>query len=412
MIKCREILSLPGLKDLKLVAGQNGLDRNLTWIHISDVPEIAEYVQGGELLFTTGLYLKNNTQEWVKLVQKINKKNLAGLVINVGPYIEDIPLELVKYADGLNFPLFKLPWEVKLVDVTKEICDYIIKRRIEERNKNELLESILFGDFNGTENEILISKAEYYGYKLDGKNCIVIIDIDKFGEFIKEYDIKEERKITKIKLILQQIVTSTLEESRRKFLWIFKKDSIILMLKFAESEDEFSIRLILNTIKERVSQGLKPLTVSIGVGNCYTEINQMQKSFKEAEKALKFAHYIKKGNSIAFYSQMGVFCLLYELERHKEKLDEFYRHMLEPLKRYDSENQTELLKTLEIFLDENCNVVHTAERMFIHRSTLIYRLKKIEEILNIELSNSENRFNLKLALEISKFLDSYKMMNN
>jgi len=57
-------------------------------------------------------------------------------------------------------------------------------------------------------------------------------------------------------------------------------------------------------------------------------------------------------------------------------------------------------------------VVHTAERMFVHRSTLLYRLKKIEEILTIELSDSENRFNLKLALEIGKFLDSYKMMDN
>ncbi|AZT89502.1 PucR family transcriptional regulator [Caldicellulosiruptor changbaiensis] len=412
MIKCKEILSLPALKDLRLVAGENGLDRNLTWIHISDVPEVAEYVQGGELLFTTGLYIRNDAEKWIKLIQKINEKNLAGLVINVGPYIDDIPFEVAKCAESLDFPLFKLPWDVKLVEVTKEICDYIIKRRIEERNKNELLENILFGDFDANENEILFSKAEYYGYKLDQRHCIVIVDIDNFGEFLKKHDIKEEQTITEIKYKLQQIVTNTFEEFNKKFLWIFKKDSIILMVRCLENQSEFSLRPILNTIKERISQRLKPLTVSIGVGKCYSEISQMQKSFKEAEKALKFAHCIKRGNSIAYYSEMGVFCLLYEFERHKEKLEEFCKQMLGPLKKYDEENQTELLKTLEVFLDENCNMVHSAKKMFIHRSTLMYRLKKIEEILGIEISNSENRFNLKLALEVNKFLDSYRMKEN
>lgn len=54
----------------------------------------------------------------------IEKLEVGGVIINVGPYIKEIPEEVIQIADAANFPVFELPWEVKIVEVTQEICSY------------------------------------------------------------------------------------------------------------------------------------------------------------------------------------------------------------------------------------------------------------------------------------------------
>lgn len=66
------------------------------------------------------------------------------------------------------------------------------------------------------------------------------------------------------------------------------------------------------------------------------------------------------------------------------------------------DKKNDLLKTLEVYLQENGNVSKSAEILFIHRRTMTYRLKKIEQLLNIDLNNSENRFILIFCLKIMK----------
>ncbi len=61
------------------------------------------------------------------------------------------------------------------------------------------------------------------------------------------------------------------------------------------------------------------------------------------------------------------------------------------IKEYDSKNGTELLKTLEAFLFENCSYTATAKRLNIHRSTLIYRINKIMELGDIDINNYSKR---------------------
>ena len=86
-----------------------------------------------------------------------------------------IPNESIEIANKLEIPLFTLPWEVKLVEVSQEISNAIILSRIEENSMNHFLSNILFGDgeLEGNATE----KAAYFGYNLDGKCCICVIHI-------------------------------------------------------------------------------------------------------------------------------------------------------------------------------------------------------------------------------------------
>ncbi|WP_341289324.1 helix-turn-helix domain-containing protein [Heyndrickxia faecalis] len=59
-----------------------------------------------------------------------------------------------------------------------------------------------------------------------------------------------------------------------------------------------------------------------------------------------------------------------------------------------------LCHTLDVYLKNNGNVNSTSKELFMHRSSLLYRLERIESLLNIRLNDSETRFNLMMALKL------------
>ena len=95
MVKCREVIQLPSLSKLKLVAGESGLERIVKWVHVLDMPDVVSWVRGGELLFMTGMSLKS-PMDLLNIVQVCAKKNVAGLVITPGKYVPTIPLEVLQ----------------------------------------------------------------------------------------------------------------------------------------------------------------------------------------------------------------------------------------------------------------------------------------------------------------------------
>lgn len=66
----------------------------------------------------------------------------------------------------------------------------------------------------------------------------------------------------------------------------------------------------------------------------------------------------------------------------------------------DKTKKTEYMKTLQMYLDNKCNAVQTANKLFIHRSTLIYRLDQIKEILGSDLSNPDEILYIMLSFRL------------
>lgn len=62
------------------------------------------------------------------------------------------------------------------------------------------------------------------------------------------------------------------------------------------------------------------------------------------------------------------------------------------LRDYDQEHHTDLFHTLRVYLEHNLNISHTSEALIIHRSTLLYRLERIEALTNLTLDSPKLRF--------------------
>ncbi len=83
---------------------------------------------------------------------------------------------------------------------------------------------------------------------------------------------------------------------------------------------------------------------------------------------------------------------------------DYYEHTLKPLAEYDNINGSDLCLTLRTYLKNNGSVKDTADELFVHRNTINYKLNKIEELLGVEMSSTQARTELTLALALQDIL--------
>ena len=86
------------------------------------------------------------------------------------------------------------------------------------------------------------------------------------------------------------------------------------------------------------------------------------------------------------------------------ELQGFFDETVEPLASYDEQYETELVRTLETFLDADGNVARTAEKLFTHRHTIRYRLDRVRELTGLDVSSTDGRERLSLGLKAMRVL--------
>lgn len=397
IVTCKSILNLPGLEKMKVAAGENGLDREITWIHIIEVPDAANFVKGGELLFITGIAIKDNSKMLLKFIKDIVSRNLAGLVINVGPYIKEIPKEVIDFANSASFPVFELPFEVKLIDVTQIICMAIFTQNEHKASINNFMKEIIFE--NAKVDEEIMDRAILYGYKREKRYCSVVVDIDDFKLYIKRKNIIDEDVIVNIKNRIHNTIEYVLTKNRKKYFYTAQSDAFYFMVcSSTEKMDS-----IAETIRQEILKRMGDITVSIGIGDECSELKDFKNVTLKAIKALKLSKIFEKKNCVVNYKNLGIFRLFFDVKIYGE-MKELFDESLLKLKKYDDENSSVLVETLITYLKENRNLGKTAEKLYIHRNTMKYRINRIEEILNCDLKDDETAFNILLCIKIGIFL--------
>lgn len=406
-IRVNDIIKLDSFKDIKLIAGEKGVQSLVEWIYIAecfeDPLESIQWIQGGELVFITGSGIKGNLSILNNFIRGIKEKRGAGLIVNIGPYIEKIPEDTIALANELDIPLMEMPWDIKLSEISKEVSKAIIMSRIEENSLSHFLSNLLFGD--GGIEEDAINKAAYFGYDLSGECCICEVDVDKFEAYLKNNNIKDESGISKLKIRYKKMVQDTLEKNGLKVPLIEKGDSVIFINKSDTGSMGRLDRSISDIIKNTVKY-LNGMTVSIGIGNSYKELNMMKQSLKEAEIAIESIKCKGFGDTSMYYKDSGVYALLFNIQ-DKNVLKNFYFETLGPILTISEGNSKDgsYIQILETYLNENCNITAASEKLFVHRNTLKYKINKIEELLECDLHDFNQCIKLKIALYIRPMLE-------
>lgn len=147
------------------------------------------------------------------------------------------------------------------------------------------------------------------------------------------------------------------------------------------------------------------MRINIYVGS-QQAIAHLNRSFNEALKMIRFT---KKEQSGIYFAENFYFENFFQTHIKDPEATEFINHYLSPLLEHDAESDSSLLETLKVFLDHHQNLAAASRALFIHRNTLLYRIDKIESLLDSKLADPSTALSLALAL---KFLNDYPLKMN
>lgn len=129
-----EVLALPVLTagSPRVVGGESGLGRPVRWVHVSEAADLTDLLEGGELVLTTGLPLADGPGAASDYLRMLAGQRVAGLVVECGTHLREVPDHLGPLADSLALPVVALTSEIRFVDVTQQVHRLIVADRYDE----------------------------------------------------------------------------------------------------------------------------------------------------------------------------------------------------------------------------------------------------------------------------------------
>lgn len=122
----REALLLPPLAGSRVLAGHAGLDRPLLSINVMDAPDIADWSTPGQLILTTGFALPPDVERARDVLAALARRGAAGFGLKVRRFWQEVPPELLSWANGVGFPLLALPHAPSFADMIAAILPFIL----------------------------------------------------------------------------------------------------------------------------------------------------------------------------------------------------------------------------------------------------------------------------------------------
>ena len=156
-------------------------------------------------------------------------------------------------------------------------------------------------------------------------------------------------------------------------------------------------------IEDELRRSLPGFAVTAGFSRHAEDAAQIYRAGKEALMAANVAE--SEGRSPLAFEETGSYRLLLPaMSEDPAELERFFDETVAPLAAYDEQYETELVATVEAYLDNDGNVTPTAETLFTHRHTVRYRLERVRELCGHDLSSTEGREKLGLGLKAMRVL--------
>jgi DNA-binding PucR family transcriptional regulator len=168
--------------------------------------------------------------------------------------------------------------------------------------------------------------------------------------------------------------------------------------------DEATAARAAEAVLNEMQAGLAGYTFALGRSRIAKDPAELPRAASEALLAANVAQGSRDGAALAFEQTGAYRLLLSAMSENPSELQRFYAETVEPLVAYDEQYETDLVRTLETFLEADGNVAGTAQRLFTHRHTVYYRLERVRELSGLDVSSSDGREKLSLGLKSMRVL--------
>ena len=294
--------------------------------------------------------------------------------------------------------------------------EFLLKElHLEQQARENFIQDLISGRV-GSDSDLFISRGKIVGCDILIPRIAMILNIYQFENTaklsLKAFNGKKEGE-----LYLQRLKNDVLQTVQKIF--VHTPEEIVsyaggdkfVVLKTIDSKDSKEVLRkkifkIAKKIKETISEKMK-FKVTIGIGEFHKNIRGLSKSFREANQSLDVGTRLEGPDEIYHINDLGIGRILAEIKRDTQK--EIIKETFGSEKGVKGKGMNDtLLMTLKAFFDNNLNIAKTANNIFAHRNTLIYRLRRIKEITGLDPRNFDDAIQLRIALKMKMYQNEKK----
>lgn len=273
-----------------------------------------------------------------------------------------------------------------------ELTFYKLKQKKPKVKMSSFVENVLLNPTaTQSENDI---QCHLYGFDTDTPHLCFVIQPDDF-----ESCTIHQRKRTEA--MIWEAMDKALEGNGIKEFRLSYYRSLILFL----FKEDFAVQsAALCKGKEIASAALRALEATdvrchMGISKAYAGSGTIKRCFDQCLQALELGNRLHPEWSVYSYHDDDVYHFLLD-HLSPEQLTKFYSETIKPLVEYEKKYNSDLLPTLHLYYECGQSLSRTAKQLYIHRNTMLYRMDKIEKILDVDLRKTNESFRTQLGLYI------------
>ena len=346
LIHIKELFRLQSIQNLRLIAGQEGLERTVTAAVLFEYDpsrmQLPDFYRG-DLVVTTLAYARGDALLVAHSLQALMNQGIAGLLVKTA-YFSELPSSVISLANQLGTPVFLFD-DTYIEEVILQVTD------------------------------LIRGKRHFAGYEPD-------LDALMRGELTEEQRRERARKIDPVGQGLYRIyAVCPLEkdaDAAHRYTFMEWRRMILVISREEKADAQESMSRMENVLTRA---GVERDAIVLGVSDAREDRLAMGTSLCEAVYAMRTAKLC--GKHAVRADEMGLYAYLFPMSENPFVCDRC-RRVLTEIREYDAQNHTNLEQTAIIYVKENMEIAAAAKELFQHPNTVRYRLSKIQRIMRME----------------------------
>ena len=291
---------------------------------------------------------------------------------------------------------------ILMLSVTLKSTKSMAVDEIELRLRNDLVSDLLSGSYSSERSAVL--RAKDIGWNIEKPFIVATIHV--------EAAVKCINKAIKINRALREGLTNIMDEmlGKGESRIIGVTGDVVNVLWPYDTEKSYTanaelIRQAFEKLFEDNKEYLDLSSYTGGIGGKTNGAGDIRKSYNDATNAMKFGVMTGGNNKTYDMNGLGLYKFISRIGS-REEMESFIPQNLRRLIEYDSASKNVLVNTLDVFLQCDCNITKAAQELDIHYKSLVYRISRIKEIMELDTLDGDIRLEIQLAFKILHILNS------
>ena len=164
MAKVSDLFRLPIFKDIRIIAGNDGLNRKVEYITVMEVPDIKRWLKGNDFLITSLYSVRKSEEEQCKLIEEL-ADTCCCIAVKTGEYVSVIPESVKEMANKHGLPLLEIPHHVTYIDLIIQVMNLIFEEEGSSAILEKYIKDIIYENYS---DEILMAeRGRLFGFDVE-----------------------------------------------------------------------------------------------------------------------------------------------------------------------------------------------------------------------------------------------------